>query len=250
MLTHRSPADLPQCRMKIDFRSRVQASPEFADWLEKMLEPAAEDRFKSAVEALKALQTPRSLPNLSKQLPQNQSLLTGRRPNGSRITLQKTNKRLFVKIPPMGLQTKGIHQFALFGSIAFGFTSIVFYALIRSVQSLLFVLTVAPLFFCLLPFWLIGLSMLCILVYGFFGSSYLEIDASSFHLRWKCLCFSGKVQGQTADIEKVERWSKCPPVIWEKDHKHTFADEVTPVEQDWLVAEISDFLERLSSSKS
>jgi ankyrin repeat protein len=56
LLTHRSPSDLPQERLKISFRSRIQVSERFADWLEKMLEPDVEDRFSSAKEALAALQ--------------------------------------------------------------------------------------------------------------------------------------------------------------------------------------------------
>ncbi len=56
LLTHRSPSDLPQERLKISFRSRIQVSEGFADWLEKMLEPDVEDRFTSAKEALAALQ--------------------------------------------------------------------------------------------------------------------------------------------------------------------------------------------------
>ena len=56
LLTHRSPADLPTDRLKINFRYRVQISEAFADWLEKMLEPDVEDRFASAKEALEVLQ--------------------------------------------------------------------------------------------------------------------------------------------------------------------------------------------------
>ena len=59
LLTHRSPADLPTDRLKIDFRSHVQISQEFADWLEKMLEPDVEDRFGSAKEALAMLRSKR-----------------------------------------------------------------------------------------------------------------------------------------------------------------------------------------------
>lgn len=55
LLTHRSPADLPQDRLKLDFRSRVQISEEFADILEKMLEPDVEDRFLSAQAALEVM---------------------------------------------------------------------------------------------------------------------------------------------------------------------------------------------------
>jgi ankyrin repeat protein len=55
LLTHRSPADLPTDGLKLDFRSHVQIPEEFADWLEKMLEPDVEDRFPSAKESLAVL---------------------------------------------------------------------------------------------------------------------------------------------------------------------------------------------------
>ena len=48
LLTHKSPADLPQNTLKLDFRNSVDISPSFADWLEKILEPNLEDRFSSA----------------------------------------------------------------------------------------------------------------------------------------------------------------------------------------------------------
>jgi ankyrin repeat protein len=56
VLTHRSPADLPQARLKLVFRDRVNISDRFADWLEKILEPEPVDRFASADIALNALQ--------------------------------------------------------------------------------------------------------------------------------------------------------------------------------------------------
>ncbi|MEW6492195.1 MAG: ankyrin repeat domain-containing protein, partial [Cyanobacteriota bacterium] len=56
LLTHLAPAKLPQDRLKINFRSRNQVSKEFANWLEKMLQPDVEHRFPSAKEALEALQ--------------------------------------------------------------------------------------------------------------------------------------------------------------------------------------------------
>jgi serine/threonine protein kinase len=55
LLTQRSPAELPTQKLKVEFRSRIQLSDSFADWLEKMLEPAAKDRFESAQEALTAI---------------------------------------------------------------------------------------------------------------------------------------------------------------------------------------------------
>jgi serine/threonine protein kinase/ankyrin repeat protein len=56
VLTHRSPADLPQSRLKLVFRDRVNISERFADWLETMLEPEPVDRFASADIALTALE--------------------------------------------------------------------------------------------------------------------------------------------------------------------------------------------------
>jgi ankyrin repeat protein len=61
LLTHRSPSDLPVKGLKIDFRKQVKISPQFANWLEKMLEPDVDLRFSSASEALKVLGENRSV---------------------------------------------------------------------------------------------------------------------------------------------------------------------------------------------
>ncbi|VEP13668.1 Serine/threonine protein kinase (fragment) [Hyella patelloides LEGE 07179] len=55
LLTHRSPSELPQDTLKLDFRSSVNISESFADWLEKILEPDLEDRFVDAEVALAEL---------------------------------------------------------------------------------------------------------------------------------------------------------------------------------------------------
>jgi ankyrin repeat protein len=55
LLTHRSPNELPQDTLTIDFRSSVNISEGFALWLEKILQPDLEERFSSAKEALEKL---------------------------------------------------------------------------------------------------------------------------------------------------------------------------------------------------
>ena len=55
LLTHRSPAELPQDTLKLDFRDSVAISDSFADWLEKLLEPDLHDRFTDAKVALSKL---------------------------------------------------------------------------------------------------------------------------------------------------------------------------------------------------
>ena len=54
LLTGKSPADLPQEQGKIQFEV-ANCSREFCQWLEQMIEPLQEQRFKSATEALKSL---------------------------------------------------------------------------------------------------------------------------------------------------------------------------------------------------
>ncbi|MEG4228888.1 ankyrin repeat domain-containing protein [Microcoleus sp. N9_B2] len=59
LLTHRSPAELPTNILERDFRSQIQISSAFADWLKKMIAPDLENRFNSAKEALESLRNPR-----------------------------------------------------------------------------------------------------------------------------------------------------------------------------------------------
>ncbi|MEG4057047.1 MULTISPECIES: ankyrin repeat domain-containing protein [unclassified Microcoleus] len=59
LLTHRSPAELPTNILEKDFRSQIQISSAFADWLGKTIAPDLENRFNSAKEALELLRHPR-----------------------------------------------------------------------------------------------------------------------------------------------------------------------------------------------
>ncbi|MEG5045844.1 ankyrin repeat domain-containing protein [Microcoleus sp. B4-C1] len=59
LLTHRSPAELPTNILEKDFRSQIQISAAFADWLEEAIAPDLENRFRSAKEALESLRNPR-----------------------------------------------------------------------------------------------------------------------------------------------------------------------------------------------
>src|SRR5580658_1688262 len=60
-LSGRAPPEMAQTKLRVDFRPHVRASRGFAAWLQKMLEPAPEDRFRSAVAARRALDDPRQM---------------------------------------------------------------------------------------------------------------------------------------------------------------------------------------------
>lgn len=216
---------------------------------------------------MKDLQNPRSAllvssaqsrPNLSEKIPKKPTLSTGRQPKGSRIVLNKTSRRLVVKIPPLGWQAAVMWVIAslICFCMALGFRFVIVEAVIRG-QIQFFSMPFLIFLFVSIMGGLSGLDMLRQAVYALVGSSYLEIDSSSFRLGWKCLCFSGQVRGRTADIWRIEGGANSTPVIWEnrlnldeKARQIEFAAEVTPPEQEWLVAEVSDFLEHLSIQKS
>ncbi|MEH2349615.1 MAG: serine/threonine-protein kinase [Nostoc sp.] len=57
LLTGTSPSDLPQQDLRLQFTDRVNLSPSFASWLQKLIEPAPEQRFPDARQALNVLKS-------------------------------------------------------------------------------------------------------------------------------------------------------------------------------------------------
>ncbi|WP_226587864.1 serine/threonine protein kinase [Microseira wollei] len=236
LLTHKSPADFPQRRLKIDFRSQVHTSAEFNDWLETMLEPAPEDRFPSAKAALAALQG--DVPTLVHHR---------RQPAGSRIALKKTFGRLLVDIPPVGFRFDNLFWLG-FALIWSGF---LFFWTAGAI------LVGAQLFFPLfsIPFWIAGLGLISALLFGVAGRTRLEIDRQYFRLQWQLFGFRHQVQGRTEDIEGVQLASSNYEVndkpvtictLVEGVRNHRFGSWLTQSEKEWLVAEIAAFLGKSS----
>jgi serine/threonine protein kinase len=69
LLTGTPPADLPQHQLKIQFAGRISLSPALACWIDRLIEPAPENRYRTALSALQALQglqadEPRPAPKL------------------------------------------------------------------------------------------------------------------------------------------------------------------------------------------
>ncbi len=234
LLTHRSPDELPQQKMRMNFRSQVNISEPFANWLEKMLEPIVEERFTSAKEALKFLQNNQESINI---LP-----LTRPQPKHSRIKLVKTDQYLKIIIPPAKLR-RGSWKILLLTLSTNTFTLLSIWATIH---------WQLPVFVYL---FLLALSLTClgswsILTFAIAASSYLEIEPNNFRLGWRCLIFNYHLQGKTANIKNasleiqtnLHRKKNICPVIQENFKKHKFCWGTTVIEKTWLVAEIKDFL--------
>ncbi len=252
LLTGRSPSDLPEVRFKINFRDAVDISPHFADWLEKMIEPAIEDRFSSARQALRSLQTP-PLPSIEQRInaPDIQHLFnqTGDRlvsqrryekPLGSRIDLKKTDSFLEINIPPTGWRGEGISLliFAIFWNVF-----LIFWTSLAARAG----------FFALfsIPFWLVGIGMAYAALSTVFGKVRLVIGDRSFSLEWDILGAKRRIQGKTQDLRPLELKSfyevNNQPVMQlclnQGVYSHKFGSGLSRVEKEWLMQEINDFLE-------
>ncbi len=241
LLTHQSPADLPQKRLRIDFRPSISVSEVFADWLDQMIDPLVEDRFPSAQTALRAL----TQPSESALASSAGTPLAPRRPAGTRVQLQKSRTDLLMQIPPTGFrgETLGIGLFALFwngGILAWT---------VGAVGS------GAPLIFALfaVPFWFVGLGMLGGVLNGLFGRTRLEIGPQRFVLERQLLGWNRKVEGSSADLAGVELRTAYTrngrPIqsitVLEGVNTHKLGTPLTPVEKAWLVYELDSFIQQL-----
>ncbi len=226
LLTHRNPADLPQKRLKIDFRDRIATSEHFKDWLEKMLEPAVEDRFQSAQSALQALVEPTAPPS-----PAVTTTLT-RPPRGCRVQIQRTPQKLGIYIPPIpNWLVIIIGSMLILQLFAFNVQPLLLRLLLLSTYSLIMV------------------GVLCL-------ECRLDFTQEIFQIRWG---YFGTdlvlTQGLSKDIVRVEkevRWrdsiyggqqkiTSC--TLWEGVKKRSFATSLTEIEQDWIVQCICDYLD-------
>ena len=253
LLTHRSPDKLPQKRMKIDFRSCVEISPKFVNWLEVILEPMWEDRFQSATAALNVLCNKSHL--VKSSIP---------KPAGSRVTCKKTPRSLIINIPPKGFlesiislvyyyTPNFITVFLFFGiscalPLIFDNYSIFSNTFVSGFLLLLFIMCVFSLVAIVISFpvklWsLVSKSKIQI-----------QIDKNEFFIHWKFLVYSRKIRGKTADIYKIglnyinnevvdRKIKSCSLFVGVKNYEFGFS--LKPVENEWLVAEISDFLQKL-----
>jgi len=229
LLTHHSPDQLPQERMRINFRAQVNLSNHFAGWLAQMVEPAFEDRFASAQKALQALSSSLSQaqpvsPPISLELPPNQNhqFLTYKR-----LSLLKTPQRLTVKIPalvevPIARTVAGV-ILAWLGLRQGGY----------------------PIF------WITGLLLLKPAITAIACFEAVEINWKTFIYRISFLGFKIRQKTiSTAAIDRVELDlsleddSSMLYVICTSDEKYPFGLELDRAEKMWLASEISSYLKR------
>ncbi|MBO9999956.1 MAG: protein kinase [Cyanobacteria bacterium SID2] len=242
VLAHRSPEELPHVRMKIDFRKVVQVSESFAGWLEKMIEPALEDRYKSAREALAVLKGKRKLDRKVSHL----TILPQRRqPKGSRVKVQKKLDRFDLKIPPSGVNFNNLGFFlfvAFWDLIIFGMVLI---AILQQTWQILFFVGLHA---------LVGVGLTIGSLWALASSARLTIDRERFRFCKHCLGVTYQENhGLTSELElaslevNADEYGrkKVRCMLWEHAHNYEIGERLTPVEKRWLAEEISAFLQHL-----
>lgn len=244
LLTKRSPSELPLQRMKIDFRSSLEISEQFAEWLDIILEPALEDRFSSTAEALSRLHR--------KKLIAPQPLL------GSLIKIKRRSNSLLIYIPPQRKlnrrQTQLLAEILLIVSGQIPFIKI---------ASMGFLQTTNVLFWL----WLLVITITILyipkaidLAFALGGTIRLKIDTNKFKIIWNCWGVKKQISGDTKNIEaiaiKEEKYqnesillSKECCLLREGIKEHLFGMWLTPAERQWLVTEITNFMSELYPHK-
>ncbi len=241
LLTQKDPSDLPHRKLKIDFRPYVRVSKPFANWLERMIEPVAEDRFLSAEEALAVLRGEKFTRSATTK---------PSRPAASPITLINDEKQLIVEIPPVWFRSEHSRFFALFPTVS----NVILLVMI-------WIIITASGYFMTLPAWIM------LGVYGLFGlwmlgnflvsaafRTKLVIDQQNFQLqRWFLGWCYQKLQGRTQEISQVElkgiglSMNKIPITVCtlrSRLRQHRFGSFLTEPEKAWLMAEVKNFLEK------
>ncbi len=260
VLTGRSPSDLPQRRMRLDFRDCINVSPTFADWLDKMLDPAVEDRFHSAQEALARLaQVPASLSSnhadgkssdrksseskivsasLNSTSATSNSKTSLQPPQGTRVRLKTTGNRLLIHIPPKGWGILPAIQMAIAGLLAItGFSALL--STSNAIAALL-----------LFSFWG-GLASIPFIFAAFAIARhrYFEFTADQARLYWRCWAMSGRQTAPRQDLNIELLTSSLPNdtasttlILHGKGLKRMIAPDLTHAEKEWLAQTIHQFL--------
>ncbi|MBT9312128.1 serine/threonine protein kinase [Leptothoe kymatousa] len=233
LLTHQNPGDLPQKRLRMDFRPVINLSETFATWIDGLIAPLAEERFASASIALLALSDPTLPQSLVKQ------------PAGSSISLQRTRNKLVLKIPPTGLRKAAARGHI---TLALAWNAIAW--LVGLTVLPFFPLATAIVFF--VPFWVIGIGIAWRTLWTILERVSLVIEPDRYRLEREMLLWWRVNQGSVDELERVV----LETVMLRNDypvktlalqvgvHSHQFGTSLSLTEKEWLQLELDSFIQR------
>jgi serine/threonine protein kinase len=99
LVTGVSPADLPQQDLRVQFADRVSLEPYFMQWLEKLTDPAVNQRFSTAHDALEALRSRSLITTRNRKLGQAAMRPRTHQPQNSQIQIHPSDQELLITLP-------------------------------------------------------------------------------------------------------------------------------------------------------
>ncbi|GBO52756.1 serine/threonine kinase [Pseudanabaena sp. lw0831] len=254
LLTHKHPSELPQRKLKIDWRSQINQNKldkHFETWLDRMIEPAIEERFRSAEEALAVLQEKRTYTSSKNS-----------RPIASKIAITESENKQIISIPPVLLRSNYSRFFLAIPIIWNIFLLFYLWVVVQTIpQTLDFNRILTSISFNALVFLVIVVLVSVWILFAFLiacaSKVDIEIDANSILIRRSI--FGWRIQntrkiGQVGRILQanlksillsIKRGSPitvCNLTI--KRRNIRFAAFLSEEEKQWLIGEIQDFVEK------
>jgi eukaryotic-like serine/threonine-protein kinase len=240
LLTGIDPAIFPQKKLKIDFREFVSLPSEFANWIDRLLEPKPTRRFETAKLALEVLDGRSSLPELPTQ-----------QPPYSKIKLDRFDECMTIEILPIGLSTPASRRLGLLVSV---WNGLLFIIVFYSITLGLFIDPNKLLFF--IGFGLIGLWLMVKFLYGSLSRVVIYFDADCEVKITKYLLnskyASTKLTHPDLYLVPARSFSFVPFArslqLRTKGQKCLIAQLLTPAENNWLKSEITSYLVDVASA--
>jgi eukaryotic-like serine/threonine-protein kinase len=235
LITEKSPADLPQKNLKIDFTSTKKISYTFSNWLAKMVEPIAEDRFNYARIALEELDNSVN------------SIIT---PFSERINIYRQAHQLVIKINPLGWQFPTI--LTLFQGIIFNYFLVIspWFNLLKYMGKNGLLSVNFGLVILLFLVTLIGCYLVILFLEQLLGYVIIDLTNRKLRIIWKSPTMNEHKLRNTVDISRLEMKASLTGkynqsysfILWYGIKPYTIATHLTRLEAKNLLNYFDQFL--------
>lgn len=252
LLSGKSPGEMPQLELRLDFRPYITCVERFSQWLERMLEPMIEYRFQSAQEALDSLLNDEAIQATAKNLPREPhseavrslaSLRSHPAPAGAKAQTKIHGEQLQVLVPAGGF---GFSSLFLIGFNAFWLCFVAVWTTFALQGSILFALFS-------IPFWAVGLGMLVFNINTIFTR--VELHFSPQHievLKNYAGVFKSRENYPLSQLSSVQRHlsyksNNVPHFALQIElgaKKISLGTQLSRMEQEWLENEILVYAKR------
>ncbi len=192
LLTRTAPSELPTADLKLQFRDKVNVSSRFNKWLDKILYPAVEKRFKTAQESLDYL-----IGNKSED--ETESIYQNRRISSHQLVVKPLNSRVNIERHPNIIEITIVPQNKTISDIVNSFDNPVTFG----IALMITVFILFPLLSSTTIPMLIGLIIYLYIARVKFLETRISLRHDEFEIATNILGFKKKHQGFTRNINDV-----------------------------------------------